>query len=129
LLSPQAAPLSVAQRLSLLEARMTVVEQLRDEMRTGHVMIVTALTGQIEESRRHARVLHEDTVDRLRLIGERLTAHDDTFDVQDAKIDALVLKVDGIAETLAAHGETRAAHSQALASIEQKLPTRRRKAR
>jgi hypothetical protein len=125
-----AAPLRVEQRLGLREARMTALEiSLRDEMRTGHVMIVTALTEQIEESRRHARVLHEDILDRLRLIGERLAAHDDRFDVQDAKIDALVLKVDGIAETLAAHGETRAAHSQALASIEQKLPTRRRKAR
>jgi hypothetical protein len=108
---------------------MTVVEQLRDEMRTGHVMIVTALTEQIEESRRHARVLHEEIVDRLRVISEKVAAHDTRFNVQNAKIDALVVKVDGIAEMLAAHGETRAAHSQALASIEQKLPTRRRKAR
>ena len=132
-----AAPLRVEQRLGLLEARMTALEiSLRDEMRMGHVMIVTALTEQIEESRRHARVLHEDILDRLRLIGERLAAHDERFDVQDAKIDALVVKVDGIAETLAAHSETLAAHGQTLAaqgqtlaSIEQKLPTRRRTAR
>ena len=45
-------------------------EAVREEMRTGHVMIVTALTEQIEESRRHTRVLFEETLSQLKIIQE-----------------------------------------------------------
>ena len=95
-----APPLSVEERFRSLEARMTALEQLpsrmdrldsrmdrldsrmdrlesqivqlRDEVRTGHVMIVTALTEQIEDSRRHTRVLFEEAVARIANTQERL---------------------------------------------------------
>ena len=82
--------LSVENRLERLERRVTEIEQLparmdrlesqivqlrtemrdefsavRGEIRTGDVMIVTTLTEQIEESRRHTRVLFEEAVSRI----------------------------------------------------------------
>ncbi len=44
-------------------------------MRTGHVMIVTALTEQIEESRRHTHVLFEEALSRIGVVSEGLAAH------------------------------------------------------
>ena len=52
---------------------------LRQEMREGNVMIVTALTEQIEESRRYARVLHEETLGRIGLLGEAFAGLDGKF--------------------------------------------------
>ena len=43
---------------------------LREEFRDGNVMIVTALAEQIEESRRHTRVLFEEMQSRLATIEE-----------------------------------------------------------
>jgi hypothetical protein len=81
---------SVENKLERLERRVTEIEQLparmdrlesqiaqlrtemrdefsavRGEIRTGDVMIVTTLTEQIEESRRHTRVLFEEAVSRI----------------------------------------------------------------
>ena len=47
---------------------------LRVDIRDGNVLIVTALTEQIEDSRRYARVLFEDAVGRVALVGEGLAA-------------------------------------------------------
>ena len=43
---------------------------LREEIREGHVIIVTALTEQIQEVRRHAQVLFEETISRIAAIQE-----------------------------------------------------------
>lgn len=48
---------------------------LREEIRTGNVMIVTALTEQIEESRRYTRVLFEEMQSRLAVIQEGVAAN------------------------------------------------------
>ena len=91
--------MAVEERVALLESRMTALEKLpgrverlerridrlesslrveieetrrvlRAEFRDGNVMIVTALTEQIEESRRHTRVLFEEMQSRLAVIEE-----------------------------------------------------------
>ena len=74
---------SVEQRVTALErlpARMDRLESqilqfraevrdefssIRDEIRDGNAMIVTTLMEQIEESRRHTRVLFEEAVARI----------------------------------------------------------------
>lgn len=132
-----AAPLRVEERLSSLEARMTAVEQLpsrvdrlaselraeiragdevlREDMRTGHVMILTALTEQIEESRRETRVLHEDVLGRIRVVGEGLAARDEKIDTLGDKIDT-------------AQGENRTMFEQLLARIEApRIPPKRKR--
>lgn len=45
-----------------------VQRSLREEIRTGHVMIVTTLTELIEESRRQTHVLFEEAVSRIATI-------------------------------------------------------------
>ena len=52
---------------------------LRLEVREGNVMTVTVLTEQIEESRRYARVLHEEAVGRIGLLGEAFAALSGAF--------------------------------------------------
>jgi chromosome segregation ATPase len=152
---------SVEQRLSVLEARMGELQQLparidrlearidrlegdlREEIRTGHVMIVTALTEQVEDARRHMLVLHEDVLDRFRLVWERLSAHDDKFDAHDRKldahdrkldahdrkIDALAGKIDALAEKVdAGQDQNRGMFAQILSRLDapRKPPTRKR---
>lgn len=56
----------IDQLASELRGEIRAVDQtLREEMRTGHVMIVTELTEQIQESRRDTRVLFEEMVSRI----------------------------------------------------------------
>ena len=73
---------------------------LRDEIRTGNVMVVTALTEQMEEYKRHMRMLHEDFVDRFRLVGERLAARDDKIDAVQAENRAMFERLLARAEAL-----------------------------
>ncbi len=47
---------------------------LREEFQSGNVMIVTALTEQIEDARRENRVLFEETLARIANIQERPSA-------------------------------------------------------
>jgi hypothetical protein len=131
---------SVEERISVLETRMGELQQLparidrleeridrlegdlREEIRTGHVMIVTELTEHIENTRRHILVLHEDVLDRFRLVWEKLSAHDDKFEVYDRKLDALADKID------AGQDQNRAMFTQILARLDApiKPPTRKR---
>jgi hypothetical protein len=84
-------------------------------MRTGHVMILTALTEQIEESRRETRVLHEDVLGRIRVVGEGLAARDEKIDTLGDKIDT-------------AQGENRTMFEQLLARIEApRIPPKRKR--
>jgi len=54
-----------------LPSRMTALEsqilQLRGETKGG----ISAIRGDIEETRRHMRVLHEEILSRIALLGER----------------------------------------------------------
>jgi chromosome segregation ATPase len=139
-------------RIDRLEERIDRLEgDLRQEIRTSHVMIVTELTGQIEATRRHMLVLHEDVLDRFRLVWERLGTHDDKFEVQgrkldahdrkldahslkldahDRKIDALADKIDALAEKVdAGQDQNRAMFAQILSRFDapRKPPTRKRR--
>jgi CII-binding regulator of phage lambda lysogenization HflD len=76
----------LAERMESLDVR---VDQLASELRTGHVMIVTALTEQIEQHGRQMRVLHEDVLSRFLLFGERLAAQDEKSDATQAENRAM----------------------------------------
>ena len=124
-----AEPSRVDERISLLEARMSEFQQLpgridrlesridrlesdlraeiravdsslREEMRTGHVMIVTALTEQVEESRRYTRILHEDVLDRIGVMAEGLAANTGRTDALSGRVDTLSGRVDKLAGTV-----------------------------
>lgn len=89
---------------------------LRQEMREGNVMIVTALTEQIEESRRHARVLHEEALGGIGLLGEAFAGLDGEFTAIRGEFDA-------------AQTENRAMFERILARIDSPRtpPTRKRR--
>ena len=90
-------------RVDQLVERIDRLEvDLRAEIRNGDVMVVTTLLEQIEESRRHARMLHEDVLDRFRLIGETLGVHGNKITAHDHRIDALSGRVDGLSDTVVA---------------------------
>ena len=81
---------------------------LREEMRTGHVMIVTELTEQIEDSRRYTRLLHEDVLGRIRVIGEGLRVQTEKIAGQDERITTLCERMTTLSDKIdAARGETR----------------------
>ena len=109
-------------RIDRLEARIDRLEgDLREEIRTGHVMIVTALTEQIEDARRHMLVLHEDVLDRFRLVWERMSAHDDKFDAHDRKLDAHDRKLDAHGLKLDAHDRKLDAHDRKIDALAGKI--------
>ena len=62
--------LEVALRAEIRAGDEDTRRVLREEFRHGNNMIVTALTEQIEESRRHTRVLFEEMQSRLATSGE-----------------------------------------------------------
>ena len=100
-----AAPLRVEQRLSTLEERMTALEQLPDRMdRLDRV--IRKLSARIEDARRETRVLHEDVIGRLSLLGEGLAANSQTLAEMRAMFDTV---------------------SSRLATIENRLPAGRRR--
>lgn len=128
-----AAPLRVEQRLTALEARMTALEQLpvrmdrlatemvelRAEMRDefaavrGEIASVDArLAARIDDSRRETRVLHEDVIARIAVLGEGLAAHGQTLAGLSAETRAMF-------DTVSAR----------LAAIEDRLPVARRRKR
>src|SRR5688500_17832363 len=119
-----APPLRVEERLRSLEARMTALEQLRDEMRTGHVMIVTALTEQIEESRRHTRVLFEEALSRIAFVSEGLTAQGQVAASLATNLAALAVDVDESRTETRAMFDTMGTR---LTLIEARLPAPHRK--
>ena len=118
------APLRVEERLQLLEARMAALEQLRNEMRTGHVMIVTALTEQLEESRRHTRVLFEETLSRIAVVSEGLKAQGQANAPLATNLAALAVSLDESRTDTRAMFDTLGTR---LTIIEARLPASRRK--
>ena len=140
------APLRVEERLSSLEARMTALEQLpgridrlaselgaeiravnealREEMRTGHVMIVTELTERIEESQRDARksVLVQHA--RITVVGEGLAANVTGLRALDEKVDMIHTRLSGSID--ASRAETRAMFEQVFNRLDALTATRNR---
>ena len=131
-----AAPLRVEQRLTALEARMTALEQLparmdrlatemvelRAEMRDefaavrGEIAAVdTRLAARIEDSRRETRVLHEDVIARIAVLGEGLWTHGQALAALSAETRAMREMFDTV--------------SSRLAAIENRLPVPRRRKR
>jgi hypothetical protein len=107
-------PETVENKLERLERRVTNLEELparmdrlelqilqfrdevraefsavRTEIRDGDVMVVTALTEQIEETRRHTSVLFEDAVGRIAVVGEGLAANAEGLKALDEKVDTI----------------------------------------
>ena len=107
-------PLSIEERLSDLETRMTTLEQFREEIRTGHVMIVTELTERIEGSRRETRLLHEDALGRIAVIGEGLAVVREGLAANVAGLRALDEKVDRIDSRLSGAIDTLGAQMRAM---------------
>ena len=120
-IATMAAPLRVEQRLSALEERMTALErlpermdrfesemvQLRAEMRAGFAAADDRLSVRIEDSRRETRVLHEDVIARIALLGEGLVANN----------QALASEMRAMFETV----------NSRLAALENQLPVPRRR--
>ena len=52
---------------------------VRREMATGDDRVMTTLSARIEDARRETRVLHEDVIDRIALLGEGLRASSDAL--------------------------------------------------
>lgn len=148
-----AAPLPVEERVNLLETRMTALEHridhlgldlraeiragdeetrrvLREEMRTGHVMIVTELTEQIEDSRRYTRLLHEDVLGRIRVIGEGLRVQTEKIAGQDERITTLSERMTTLSDKIdAARGETRLMFEQVFLRLDAPRTKPKRKRR
>src|SRR5688572_16867427 len=131
-----AAPLRVEQRLTALEARMTALEHLparmdrlatemvefRSEMRDefaavrGEIAAVDArLSASIEDSRRESRVLHEDVIARIAVLGKGLAAHGQALAALSAETRAMREMFDTV--------------SSRLTGIENRLPAARRRKR
>lgn len=123
------APLRVEQRLTALEARMTALEQLparmdrlatemvelRSEMRDEFAAVRGELAARIEDSRRETRVLHEDVIGRIAVLGEGLTAHGQALTALSAETRTMTEMFDTV--------------SSRLAAIENRLPVARRRKR
>lgn len=121
-----AARLSVEERLDLLETRMTALEDLPNQIDR----LETQLSARIDDARRETRVLYEDILVRLGVLGEGLGT-------LGARVSTLSDKVDRNFTTLSAaidgsRGEARTMFEtlvSRLAAIEDRLPARQRKAR
>ena len=116
-------PLSIEERLSGLETRMTTLERFREEMRAGHVMIVTELTERIAESQRYARMLHEDALARIAAIGEGLAANVTGLRALDEKVDTLHTRLVGSID--ASRAETRAMFEQVVSRLDSSIRNKR----
>lgn len=105
--------------MTILEQLPGRIDRLALDLRAEMRATAAALTNQIEESRRYTRVLHEDVLDRIRVIGEGLAVHDQNINALSDKIDAT-------------QGENRAMFDTVisrLTAIEKRLPARRQKNR
>ena len=75
---------------------------LRDEIRAGDERVTAVLSARIEDARRETRVLHENAIGRMAVIGEGLAALsekadrlDTTLARQGDRLDTLSQRIDG----------------------------------
>lgn len=95
-----AAPLRVEERLVSLEARMNAIEQLPGrmdrmelqlmELRGGVAASRNELSARIDDARREMRVLHEDLLGRIAVIGEGLTTLSERVDDQFIQLTGVI---------------------------------------
>lgn len=112
----------------------------RAETRAGDENVMATVYAWIHDARREARVLHQDAIARIALIGEGLAAHDERivgvsnrldglsqkFDGQSHKVDGLSHKVDGLSHKVdglsekvdATRSETKVMFEQLLARFD-----------
>ena len=93
-------PLPTEERLDLLDARMTALEQLpvrmdRLEIRMDRLevqMVGTReeLVARLDDTRREMRVLHEDALGRIAVIGEGLTTLSQRVDYQFIQLTGFI---------------------------------------
>ena len=70
---------------------------VRSEIAAGDAHVMSTLSARIEDSRREARVLHEDVIARIALLGEGLTASNQalagemraTFEAVNSRLTAI----------------------------------------
>lgn len=88
-----AARSTIEERLASVEARMSAldhlpaqVNRLESEMREMHA----ELLERIEDARRETRVLHEDALGRIAVIGEGLTTLSERADYQFIQLTGFI---------------------------------------
>ena len=69
---------------------------LRDEIRAGDERVIETLSARIEDARRETRVLHEDAIGRIGVIGEGLEAMSQKVDRLDTKVSQSVDQLDAL---------------------------------
>lgn len=112
---------TIENRVETLERRVTAVEELpgrmdrlevqivqlraemhdefsaiREEIRAGDENVLATVSARIDDARREARVLHEDAIARIAVIGEGLAAHDEKIDGVSSTVESLSHRVDGL---------------------------------
>ena len=76
-------------RLERLDTRMTALEQLPARM-DGVESALTVLSARIDDARRETRVLHEDVLGRIAVIGEGLTTLSERVDDQFIQLTGFI---------------------------------------
>ena len=76
--------------LEQLPRRLEAVESQLVQMSTR----IERISVQVDDARRETRVLHEDVLARIRLVGEALTANSEKIATQDGSIVTLSTRVD-----------------------------------
>lgn len=142
---------SIEKRVETLEPRVTALEELpgrmdrlelqivqlrvemrdefsaiREEIRAGDETVVSTLSVRIEDALREARVLHEDAIARIAVIGEGLAARDEKIDGVSRRVDGLAQKLDGLSHKVdglsqkvdATRSETRVMFEQLMARFD-----------
>ena len=94
------APTPLEHRLERLETRMTALEQLPGRMERMEIQLVElrgevtgsrdALSARIDDTRREMRVLHEDVLGRIAVIGEGLTTLSERVDYQFIQLTGFI---------------------------------------
>ena len=93
-------PAPVEDRLQRLETRMTALEQLPERMDRMELQLVelrgdvaasrNELSARIDDTRREMRVLHEDLLGRIAVIGEGLTTLSERVDDQFIQLTGVI---------------------------------------
>lgn len=104
-----AARLSVEERLASVEARMSVLDELPAQINR----LRDELLVRIDDARRETRLLHEDVLGRIAVIGEGFTAQGDVISRMVTTLDDSRTLLDTVLTRLMA--------------IESHLPAKRRK--
>ena len=101
---------------------------LREEIRAGNEETRLVLREEIrtgdEETRRFSRILHEDAVGRISIIGEGLAANTEAIQALDEKVDTIHT---GLSRAIdESRAETRAMFEQVFSRLDTSTPMRHR---